>query len=357
MEQRRIAVAMYGGLLFLMGCSVALGLTRASAAWAASLCFVSGQLVVYALFRSGWSQRLADPSMGLVQMVFAILSFVVAYAVNPITRSGTLLGQVMVMVYGMFSLTPRQAHQLTLFTLVLYSLTMLGLSQAWPAVFDWRMELIHFTILAAVLTTIASLSGQLAQLRNRLHEQRKVLQQTLARLEQLVRHDELTGLCNRRYMLERLAQEVHRRQVDAAPACICLLDLDHFKNVNDSFGHAAGDEVLQSFARHAQAALRGIDVLARWGGEEFLLLLPSADAVQACQAMDRLRAALADPAVWQIRPELRVTFSAGVAQWHIGESVDSAIERADRQAYRAKAAGRDRWCCDSASLDAGHAVH
>ena len=159
----------------------------------------------------------------------------------------------------------------------------------------------------------------------------------------MVRLDELTGLVNRRYMQELLTAEQARRRVDPQPACLCAIDLDRFKRINDSFGHAAGDEVLRRFADVARQSLRSIDVLSRWGGEEFLLLLPGTEPAQAVPVLERLREALADKATWQDRPEWRVTFSAGLTLWLRGEPPEPAIERADAAAYRAKAGGRDGW--------------
>lgn len=123
--------------------------------------------------------------------------------------------------------------------------------------------------------------------------------------------------------------------------CLALLDIDHFKQVNDRFGHQAGDIVLKAFADSVTAGLRGADVMARWGGEEFLLLLPDTDADEGLKCVERMRAKLADITFDEIEPGLRVTFSAGLVSYEPGVSGEAAIERADAAMYRAKQAGRN----------------
>ena len=118
--------------------------------------------------------------------------------------------------------------------------------------------------------------------------------------------------------------------------------IDHFKNVNDTLGHQAGDEALQRFSSILASALRAGDVLARWGGEEFILLLPATPLDEAASVIERLRARCADPASWVERPELQVTFSAGLSAHTDGESMQQVIARADAALYRAKSEGRNR---------------
>lgn len=156
--------------------------------------------------------------------------------------------------------------------------------------------------------------------------------------------DELTSLVNRRRMHEVLEAE-ERRQADGREggkvSCIALLDIDFFKQVNDQHGHAAGDAVLRSFSVAARACLRANDVLARWGGEEFLLLLPDAAPEDARLVLERM----AERVRTMPAPGLhgrRISFSAGLATRRDGEPFADAIHRADKALYRAKEAGRAR---------------
>jgi len=121
-----------------------------------------------------------------------------------------------------------------------------------------------------------------------------------------------------------------------------MVDLDHFKIINDTYGHAVGDDALYNFARQAQRQLRNSNVIGRWGGEEFLLLMPDMPPGYPGVGLERLRAELAIcPASEQV-PALRLRFSAGLSRYRDGEAVGNTIEHADRAVYAAKAAGRDR---------------
>ena len=168
------------------------------------------------------------------------------------------------------------------------------------------------------------------------------LQRLIDALCDLSLRDPLTGLSNRRHFLAALDQEIDRVTRAGDMALLLMVDIDHFKRVNDTHGHGVGDEVLRRFAAVAQQGLRDTDVLARWGGEEFLLLLNDTSAEQAQIGLDRVRELLADARLSNEVPELRATFSAGLTAYDSGEPLDVCIERADRALYAAKQAGRDR---------------
>jgi diguanylate cyclase (GGDEF)-like protein len=121
-----------------------------------------------------------------------------------------------------------------------------------------------------------------------------------------------------------------------------MIDLDHPKRVNDTMGHGAGDQVLRLVAQHSQAALRDTDVLTRWGGEEFLLLLPDTEPADAERVVERLRIHMSSEDVWRERPELRVTFSGRITAHLEGEKMQETLSRADAKLYEAKAQGRNR---------------
>lgn len=165
-----------------------------------------------------------------------------------------------------------------------------------------------------------------------------------AELRRAARHDALTGLLNRRAGEELLAEEAQRARRLGDGFALLLIDLDHFKAVNDRFGHAAGDRVLQHVATLLGAQLREIDRLVRWGGEEFVVLLPATTMAEACTLARRLGDRLRGlPLVWREQP-LPTTASIGISAWG-GEddSPGKALARADAALYQAKRAGRDRF--------------
>jgi diguanylate cyclase len=165
----------------------------------------------------------------------------------------------------------------------------------------------------------------------------------LSRVRMLSLTDELTGLANRRAFMRRLEDEVARVQRYGFPLSFALVDLDHFKGVNDEFGHAAGDEVLRVYAKNILSVFRHHDMVARYGGEEFAVLLPNTDADGAIRALNKVRRRAAETR-WQSNGTVSQvpSFSAGVSLFKPGESASAFIERADKALYRAKRMGRDR---------------
>ncbi|MDR3418450.1 MAG: diguanylate cyclase [Nevskia sp.] len=169
------------------------------------------------------------------------------------------------------------------------------------------------------------------------------LEQALAREQQAARTDYLTSICNRRHFfdLAEHAFEVSRRY--RHPLSVILFDVDHFKQVNDRWGHQIGDEILKSVARIAGEHLRDSDVLARYGGEEFAVLLPESDARQALIVADRIRESIAAHHIADDEGTVKVTISAGIANALGGDdALDRLIHRADQALYAAKKAGRNR---------------
>jgi diguanylate cyclase (GGDEF)-like protein len=162
------------------------------------------------------------------------------------------------------------------------------------------------------------------------------------RLEQLVRTDALTGIANRRYFVEQAEVEIERTRRGNLPLSLLMIDLDHFKNINDTWGHASGDAVLQNFAEVAAGSLRVGDQFARLGGEEFSILLPNTTAEGAQDVAQRIVEVAREQSVARDGNKIRYTVSIGVATLRENENLDVMMSRADAAMYRAKQAGRDR---------------
>jgi diguanylate cyclase (GGDEF)-like protein/PAS domain S-box-containing protein len=166
-------------------------------------------------------------------------------------------------------------------------------------------------------------------------------------LERLARTDSLTQLANRHVLQEALVREAARRSADGQQLALVLLDLDLFKQVNDAFGHPAGDAVLVEVARRLEHTVRAGEVLARVGGEEFAWLLPACDAEEAVAAADRARAAIASAPFGRAG---KLTMSAGVGLVSTPSDGDALYRMADRALYEAKQSGRNRTCCHGAGV-------
>jgi diguanylate cyclase (GGDEF)-like protein len=169
------------------------------------------------------------------------------------------------------------------------------------------------------------------------------LNDELTRVRLLSLTDELTGLPNRRAFLRRIEDEVARVQRYGFPLSMALIDLDHFKQVNDKYGHAGGDEILKIYSKNILSIFRHHDLVARYGGEEFAVLLPNTDAEGSMRALTKVRNRSAETR-WQPNGEMLPvpTFSSGVSLYKPGETAGAFIERADKALYRAKRLGRNR---------------
>jgi len=168
------------------------------------------------------------------------------------------------------------------------------------------------------------------------------LHQELDRVSIQARHDPLTGALNRQGLDEAINREVSKVKRMETPLCVSLLDIDNFKKLNDTLGHATGDVALAHLASVAQEVMRPQDTLARYGGEEFVILLPDTPLDKGIEAMTRLQRELTKRFFLAGTEKVLITFSAGVAQLVSGESGAEAIKRADQAMYLAKRAGKNR---------------
>jgi diguanylate cyclase (GGDEF)-like protein len=304
---------------------------------------LSGSLAFYAVVRSGVSQRISsDPFLTLPQILFAVASITWSYAITGPLRGAVIAIMVVTILFGMFGLRPQLAPRLASFAFLSLASVMIWRASTAPERYNPLVEAVHALFAGIVIGAAAVVVSRIGQLRARLAAQKKDLADALALNRELATRDALTGLLNRRAMVELLAREHPRIERGQGPLSVALLDIDWFKRINDGLGHGAGDEVLRRFAAILKEQLRAADALARWGGEEFLLLMPGTRLDDARVVLDRLRHRVASGGFESIAPDLKVTFSVGVVEVHEGETQDTAIDRADRALYRAKQDGRNR---------------
>jgi len=213
----------------------------------------------------------------------------------------------------------------------------------------WRF----FLLMLVGISAISSVAAGLVHLR-RSREHKLEMARANAELLKLnevllvqARFDPLTGCANRRYFFEELDSELKRAARFELPCCLAILDIDHFKSVNDRYGHAAGDDLLAQFSRTVGACLRTSDLLGRIGGEEFALLMPQTPIVGALEVAERIRCAVEGVLVVSGEIKVHCTVSIGIAQWGgDGDAVAALVARGDNAMYAAKRAGRNRVCAD-----------
>jgi diguanylate cyclase (GGDEF)-like protein len=337
-----LTLVLYSLFALLQQAQVMLGFIDPQASLWLTAYYMLGAVGFYLLLRAGWGKPFFRGSSLVVwQMVHGILAVVWSYAITGPARGAVLAILVLILTYGMFALRARQTRRLVQFAVVVLGATMVWKCQTDPLRYPLWVEAVHLIFSVIVLLGVSALSIRMGALRANLRQQKRELEVSLERIRLLATQDELTGLVNRRHMTVLLQAEQARQQRTGQAMSLVLLDLDHFKRVNDNFGHRAGDIVLKDFSAAASRSLRASDVLARWGGEEFLLVLPGTTAEEALRCVERMRASLAHTSFDAIAPDLHITFSAGLSSCGAGDSLDAAIERADQAMYRAKAQGRN----------------
>ncbi len=202
--------------------------------------------------------------------------------------------------------------------------------------------LLVWLAIAHAIGRIVVITARMTALRERLHRRNQELKASFERIEQLANVDDLTQVWNRRALMKRMDEERARCSRTGAPFAIALIDIDRFKSINDSHGHLVGDQLLRAFARRVSERLREVDLLGRYGGEEFILLLVGTRLAGAVRLAERLREDVAAANWDEVLPGLRLTMSAGVAEYRPGESLEALLERADNALYAAKRGGRNR---------------
>ncbi len=345
----RVRLAQAGLAMLLMAAGVAamhyfvavgMAPARPVALWSAFT--LVGMLAFFVLIRSGVSRRWSEPSLTVPQMLFALASAAVAYTLLAAGRGAVFPVVMVILMFGMFVVSPRQMRWLSVYAVLLFGSAMALMVATEPRQYPLAIEVGHFLLVATMMPAMSLLAARLARLRQRARQQRAELAQALARLRESSTRDELTGLVNRRHMQSLLAQE-HQRCIRSGQSfCLALLDIDHFKPVNQAHGYPVGDAVLAALAQEAMRQVRLSDVLARWGGEEFLLMMSDTRAPMARGGLERLQTRLAALRMLHGPATVAVTLSAGLAEHIAGEPVERTLERAGAALAEAKALGAGR---------------
>jgi diguanylate cyclase (GGDEF)-like protein len=349
-SQAALVLAVYIVFAGVQHLEVMLGLIDATQSWALTAWNLTGGVGFYACIRSGLNLRLTSGrSLAIPQMLWAMVGIAWSYAITGPARGAVILIMILVVMFTMFELTPSKARAVAAAAFGMLGTVMVWKASIDPARYDPRVEGMHLLFSGVVLAASSVLAVRIGNLRARLRDQRTHLERqraeladALERIRALATRDDLTGLANRRAALDRMRDELAVRGRPEPLMSVALMDIDQFKSINDGHGHAVGDIVLQRFGECAQTAVRLGDMLARWGGEEFLFVMPATAPAQALAAMERVRQALRDVCFDDVAPGLVVTFSAGVSECAGEGDLEAAIARADAAMYEAKRAGRDR---------------
>ncbi len=298
-------------------------------------------LTFYGLLRAGGNLRFADPSLTVWQIMASLVVVMVAmFHSSSDVRPVFHLMFLMTFLFGIFRLDTFMMLTISLFAAVGYGLDIILLMQWRPQALELELEILRWAVLTTTLVWFSLMGGYISHIRRELIASRKELEKALLAIRGMTMQDELTGVPNRRFLMNALQQHQTLSVRTGEPFCVVLADLDFFKNINDTLGHSAGDTVLRTFSESAMRSLRASDQFGRWGGEEFMLLMPQTTMQDALTGAERLRLN-AEALKFSVGENLALTVSIGLAQYRIGEDIEGTLRRADVALYRAKAAGRN----------------
>ncbi len=347
-----MAAAAYGVCIPLLAFANWLGfipLQAVSVAIAAMLAVNAG---LYLLFRTNLNERFKDPSLTWLQTVAAtvVLMYIVYHA--DLDRGLALMMCLLVLAFGAFRFTTREFLNAAGIVIAAYALVINLLMWLKPEVVNVPKEAFQWTLLVLVLPCFAMVGGRISELRQRLRRTNQELSEALEMIQKMATHDTLTALPNRALFNETLNHAIAQAKRHDRSLALLFMDLDRFKNINDTMGHGVGDRVLQEAARRLAAAVRSSDMVARLGGDEFVLLLEEqhddGDLVEIAQKILESF----EPTFTVDGQELALSASLGICTFPgDGEDAATLLSNADIAMYRAKEQGRNRFCFYAAELN------
>lgn len=283
-----------------------------------------------------------DPSLTIPQLIWHTLSNTISIYLVPDLHSVFLMHYLLVVLFGAFRMQRRGFFIVGGVILSCYALVMIILDSSGRYPFSFQEEMLGGVVFLFMLIGVSIIGTEISSLRWALKKRNSELNIIMKQAQEQAITDDLTGLFNRRHLMDIL----RRQQALAARGdyhfCLCFVDLDHFKLVNDKYGHKTGDEVLQTFADLARNSVREVDFVARLGGEEFVLVLIRTPMEGAIHVAERLRIAMENARLEVLEPGHKVTASIGIAQYQAKETIEETMHRADIAVYSAKNRGRNQ---------------
>ena len=307
-----------------------------------NLTFWAGLLIITFIIRSGLNQKLYDPSMTMVQMIWCSLYLLtIIYMLND-WRGIALMSYFAILSFGYFRLDFKEFLIVTMFCVFGYFLVIIYIYVNEPLRIHLDKEMVQLFGFALTCLVMVYTGSAVNKLRVGFRERNEQLAEALKLNTRLATTDDLTGLYSRRYLINMLSNQKALSERDDSDFVILFADLDHFKHINDSFGHYIGDIVLKNFADIIRMSIREIDYGSRFGGEEFVVLLVNTDIEQSKNVAERIRHGLEHFNFSDVAPGLHVTVSIGMANYKQYKSVQETLMTADNRMYKAKEQGRNK---------------
>jgi diguanylate cyclase (GGDEF)-like protein len=295
----------------------------------------------FIVFRLGLNLRFPDPSLTVFQLLAAVFTMLFVVYRAPESRLAFTAFFFVALMFGMLRCSGMKLAVLGLVSLAAFVLVIWRRYSGNHDAEILRLDMLQFVVIATTFPWFVFIGGRVKQLQRDLLD----VNIKLGDIEEKARHDDLTGVYNRRALMVAMEGSKQRANASGEPLSICMIDLDFFKRYNDEFGHLTGDRVLQAFAQTVREGLRSMDVFGRYGGEEFVQILPHTALASAILDAERLRIRVSMLDIPFARSMGSLTVSIGVAQYRPGETILQTFARADAALYKAKQLGRNRVEC------------
>ncbi len=302
---------------------------------------VSTIVTFFLIFKSGINLRFPDPSLTVFQILSSALTMVFVVYRAPDTRLAFTPFFFVALMFGMLRCS---GTKLTVLSLVSLAAFAIAIWRRYSGNNDDEMlhlDMLQCFVIAITFPWVVYIGGRVKQLQRDLVNVNTKLED----IQEKSRYDDLTGVYNRRALLIALESSKQRAIATGEPLSICIIDLDHFKRYNDEFDHLTGDRVLQEFVQAVRDGLRSTDIFGRYGGEEFVQIMPHTGLAGAILDAERLRNRISSLDLPFARSTGPLTMSVGVAQYSPGETIVQTFARADGALYKAKQLGRNRVEC------------
>ena len=347
-----LAAGVYAACIPLLFIGAALGLIAPRNAATTALLIVATNAALYGLFRTRLNERFADPSLTWLQVLCGIALVMITSFHFQQERGVALMICLVVLTFGTFRFSTREFVTAAGVVLAGYAGVVNALMWIKPQQVNVWLEAYRWLALAFVLPPFVMLGGRISDLRKRLSRTNEELSTALSTIQKMATHDTLTSLPNRALFSEELVHAIERARRHGRSLGLFFMDLDRFKNINDTLGHAVGDRVLQEAARRLQASVRSADLVARLGGDEFVLLVESfGESAHLADIAAKVLSGFSAPFMVDGQ-ELVLSASIGICTYPAdGEDAQALVSNADIAMYRAKEQGRNRHCFYAAELN------
>ena len=291
--------------------------------------------------RTGLNKQFQDPSLTAPMMMWAFTCIMYTVYLTYELREILLMMNLLVLVFGVFHLNRSAFLFVTLYGIYVYFIIIVFFTD-YSSVAASRKDWVIFLSYTIISLAFSMVAAEINTLRVHLHDKNEKLSEALKYIESISVTDELTGVKNRRFILNILENQRLMAERGQYTFSVCMFDIDNFKNVNDTYGHLVGDNVIKRICDQTQTVIRKIDYFSRYGGEEFLLVFPFSSIEQGQLGAERIRENIESTNFDDITLNLKMTVSVGVTQYRWPEPIEDVLARVDIALYSAKRNGRNR---------------